>query len=421
MRKLWRRTAAAAACAALALNVFAAPVSAGWEAAEGGWKYSQSGSYVKGRWFKTGGVWYHFDQNGRMSTGWVRDSGKWYYCKENGAMATGWVQSGGSWYLCGSDGAMRTGWATVGSKQYFLTSSGEMVTGAVQINGVDYEFDTSGAKTAAVPEGFASAAYTAAGVPTAVVDPVKDGTTVTVTIPEGYTAAQTGALLEKKGVCRKEAFLKAINAYQTTSETFAEFSGNPELYWTFEGCLFPDTYEFYRYDDPANIIRKLLINFDDKIATDELMAQIKAKGSSLLEILTIASIIEEEAAKPEDMAKVSAVIWNRLARPADYPTLGFNPTSEYVSNQILPNAPFGNTAVDPDSYDTYQISGLPAGPIDNPSRNAIQAALNPEPRFHYTFFCTDNSGKFYFARTNAGHQRNLEKVRKVNEELAAQE
>ena len=88
-----------------------------------------------------------------------------------------------------------------------------------------------------------------------------------------------------------------------------------------------------------------------------------------------------------------------------------------MEREILPHLDWGNSSVDTDTYDTYKTSGLPAGPICNPSVEAIEAVLNPEEGIDAYFFCTDKTGKFYFAVTLAEHKENIAEAQKVNAAL----
>ncbi len=437
MSNMLKRTCCAVIAASCLAMAVAAPVSAAWQNTQSGWKYSDNSGYAANGWKKVDGVWYYFDANGIMKTGWVWDGGHWYYCNGSGAMQTGWIWDGshwyycnasgemqtgwiwdgGHWYYCNTSGAMLYGWGTVNGVSYFFNTSGEMQTGIIQIDGKNYEFASSGALVGESNSVFPSAAYTLDGHPTKIVDQAQDGQTVRVTIPEGKSAGEIASILEKNGVCRAEDFLKALNSYQTTSSTFDEFKNNQNLFYYYEGCLYPDTYEFYCNSSPEIVIRKMLINFDNKM-TDELKQQMEQKGLSLLETITLASIIQQEAGKTSDMAKVSAVFWNRLNNPSLFPKLQSNPTTEYMNVEILPHLDWGNSSIDPSTYDTYQVSGLPAGPICNPGMSAIEAVLNPEENFDYYFFCTDKTGTFYFAKTLAEHKENIAKSQEVNASLA---
>ena len=421
MKNRRKRLAAALLAAFLTAGAAGMPVSAGWHHSGNGWQYrhGENGEYCRSGWQMVDGCWYCFDGQGMMRTGWIHDNGCWYYCDASGAMKTGWVCHNNCWYYCNTSGVMQTGWVKVGNSWYFCDQNGVMQTGILQIDGVRYSFDDSGAMTGTGVPGYAKAAYNGDGSAAALVDPVKDGTTVRVTIPEGKNAAEIAVILEQNGVCRREDFLRAINAYQTTSETFDGWKDNAALFYEYEGCLFPDTYEFYRYEDPQTVIRRLLINCDEKL-TDEWKAAAEAKGLTIVEAVTLASVIQEEAASPADMAKVSAVFWNRLENPGVYPKLQSNPTKEYANNVILPNRQLGNPAVDPASYATCQTTGLPAGPICNPGMDALWAAVRPDESCSATFFCTDKNGTFYFADTYAEHLTNVETANSVNAALSSQ-
>ena len=436
MSKLMKRAACVFAAACLAVSA-AAPVSAAWQNTQSGWKYTtENGGYAAGGWRMIDGKWYYFGQDGIMKNGWIFDNGKWYYCNQRGEMQTGWVWDGSRWYCLDQSGAMRKGWihendkwyycnqsgqmlygwADVDGVTYFFNTSGEMQTGVIQVEGKNYEFASNGALVGESSSAFPSAAYTLDGHHAEIVDQAPDGQTVRVTIYEGMSATEIANRLEQSGVCRAEDFLKAINQYQTTSATFGEFKNNQDLFYYYEGCLYPDTYEFYANAAPESVIRKMLINFDNKI-TDELKEQMEEKGLTLLETITFASVIQQEAGKPEDMAKVSAVFWNRLNNSAQFPLLQSNPTREYVEREVLPHLDWGNSSINTDTYDTYKTSGLPAGPICNPSVAAIEAVLNPEEGIDAYFFCTDKTGKFYFAETLAEHKENIAKAQEVNASL----
>ena len=129
-------------------------------------------------------------------------------------------------------------------------------------------------------------------------------------------------------------------------------------------------------------------------------------------MFTLASIIEREASSFEDMKRVSAVFYNRLAEGIK---LESDPTATYLSGvkrlALTQEDISANT-----SYNTYRIKGLPVGPICNPSRNALTAALNPDETYlseNYLFFCAaePGSGKLVFAKTNAEHERNVAQYR----------
>lgn len=228
---------------------------------------------------------------------------------------------------------------------------------------------------------------------------------VSVTIPEGtgindYVKDVNGAnvtvpgiatLLERAGVCSKTDFLNALNSVDLNSELFKSIDKN-NTYYTLEGYLFPDTYEFYCYDSKecAKLAVDKMINQMNRVIDGEVIKKAKEKGMSINEVLTLASVVQMEAGlDTEGMSKVAAVFYNRLAADGK---LGSSPTCYYGDS-------FKN---DDERYDTYKIKGLPPGPLCSPGKEAIKAVLYPEENFSdYLYFVTDKNGKFYFHKTYA--------------------
>ncbi len=133
--------------------------------------------------------------------------------------------------------------------------------------------------------------------------------TIDVTIPEGYTTGQIFDLLDEKDVCLK-GDLETICSDFDFEYGFLEGVefGKPNR---LEGYLFPDTYQFYIQDDAVSVIDKMLKNFDVRLS-EELRQAITARGSSIKDIITIASMIEKEASVSTDRPLISSVIYNRL-------------------------------------------------------------------------------------------------------------
>lgn len=221
---------------------------------------------------------------------------------------------------------------------------------------------------------------------------------VEVTIPEQASMDDIMKLLEDNGVCTKSDFKNAVRNGKYDFD-FVEEIPVEEVYYKFEGYLFPDTYQFYNYDSKecAELaIRKMLQNTADKL-TDDIREKIKASGYSIHDVLTMASIIELEASAAHDeMPKVSAVFYNRLNW--DEPKLlGSSPTIDY---------PYGNGR-----YDTNKNEGLPPGPLCAPSEDAILAAVTPAENFTATYFVTDSEMKFYYNNSLAAHNQTIAKLK----------
>ncbi len=181
---------------------------------------------------------------------------------------------------------------------------------------------------------------------------------VTVTFPEGMTVLQVAALLEENEVCSQEDFLTAVNS--------SDFDG---------------------YDGIA------------------------ASGMTLDQIVTMASIIQREAANTQDMANVSAVLHNRLDFGGEYGIYRLECDSTiYYPYQRAEDVP-ETGALSYGNYDTYEVQGLPAGAICNPGLDAIEAALNPNTEgdaANYLYFCHAADGTAYYATNADDHAYNLQ-------------
>lgn len=236
--------------------------------------------------------------------------------------------------------------------------------------------------------------------------------TIRVVFPEGWSIYQMFDKLESFGVCKKSELVMALNGTDFEYDFAQELPENGERVFRLEGYLFPDTYEFFEKSDANSILRKMLENFQDKWST-EYAGRAKELGMTIDEVITLASIIQREAADEDQMAEVSSVLHNRLNNSVSYPTLGCDATLNYIEKYVTPNVSSAEARIYSASYNTAAIAGLPAGPICNPGEAAIKAALYPADT-DYFYFCHDNSGKIYLARTNAEHDANLLTVLRKN-------
>lgn len=230
--------------------------------------------------------------------------------------------------------------------------------------------------------------------------------TVWVTFTEGMTVDQMADLLEENGVCDADNFREEVMSGADYGYDFEqEMSTSSDIYYPLEGYLFPDTYEFYTNETPANVITRMLQNFQNKI--DTVQDQMAEMGLTQHQTITLASIIQSEASgDPANMALVSSVYWNRLNDPENFPMLQSDPTRNYANSTILMTGQSSTYQQKAAAYDTYQCTGLPAGPICNPGMDAILAALSPETTAYY-YFISDSDGNFYFAETLEQHEANI--------------
>ena len=238
---------------------------------------------------------------------------------------------------------------------------------------------------------------------------------VEVTIPEGtgindYTKNVNGenvtvpgiaTLLEKAGVCSKSDFLAALENVKLEGKLLS--NADPDkTYYTLEGYLFPETYQFYNYDSKecAELAVKRMIEETEKRITDDMYKKAEDMGYSMNEILTMASIIQMEAGTDTSaLPSIAAVFYNRLDSN-DFATLGSSPTCYYGKSFKR----------DDGRYDTYKVKGLPPGPLCSPSIDAVKAALNPKGN-DYFYFVTDKNGKFYFHKTMAEQNKTIAKLK----------
>ena len=233
---------------------------------------------------------------------------------------------------------------------------------------------------------------------------------VTVTFPEGTTALEAAALLEQNEVCAQADFLEAINSSDFDEyDVIAPIAGATGKYYKLEGYLFPDTYDFYKGEEIDSVVGKLVYNFQNRV--EDLQAQIDSSDMTLDQIVTMASIIQREAANSTDMRDVSAVLHNRLDFGAEYGVYRLECDSTiYYPYQRAEDVP-ETGALSYGNYDTYEVQGLPAGAICNPGLDAIEAALNPNTEGdapYYLYFCHADDGTAYYATNEYDHAYNLE-------------
>ena len=245
--------------------------------------------------------------------------------------------------------------------------------------------------------------------------------TTKITIIPGWTVEDIAAyLVEKDILSNEEEFLslcrtgEAYTGYYFIEEMKKTTDAHERLY-LLEGYLSPNTYEVYTNSSADTIIRRLLSQTEAayQLAYDERAREI---GMTMDEVFTLASMIEKEA-KTAEFAKVSAVFHNRLKQNM---TLGSDVTIKYVSGSEKMSLSGTDLALD-SPYNTYQHTGLPVGPICNPSMGAVVAALYPDEQFvaqKYLYFCSTDpdSGSLHFSRTLKEHEDAVAMYRPLWEE-----
>ena len=234
--------------------------------------------------------------------------------------------------------------------------------------------------------------------------------TVDVTIPEGYTADQIFALLEKEGVSTVEKLQDMAAEWDYAFDWLQDIPLGD--YHRLEGYLFPDTYKFEMGENPKYIINKMLVNFDAKM--DEYMAQYSGEDAqySLHDIVTIASMIEKETdgtnnEEHNDYRSIASVIYNRLENP-EAETVGLlqiDATLVYINGGRVPTE--ADKSIN-SPYNTYMYQGLPAGPISNPGMTSLLAAMNPADTSYFYYVLNPETKQHEYSRTYAEHQALLD-------------
>lgn len=229
--------------------------------------------------------------------------------------------------------------------------------------------------------------------------------TVTLTFPEGFTVPEIVDRLVENEVCDKASLLSVIETVDFSYSLVSSLEADEKVPYRLEGYLFPDTYDFYVGESATSVIKKFLANGDTKI-TEEHRKKAEELGYSMHDIIIIASIIQMEAGDVDQMKTISAVIHNRLSDSTNFPSLGCDSTSAYITNKVAPSLS-STSAHTADYYMQYyntatssKVEGLPQGPICNPGIDAIEAALNPDDSDAYFFF-HDAEGNLYTAKTNS--------------------
>ncbi|MDQ4045705.1 MAG: endolytic transglycosylase MltG [Chloroflexota bacterium] len=225
---------------------------------------------------------------------------------------------------------------------------------------------------------------------------------------EGWRTEQYAeALVEANVVSTVDAFMAATRDPKWNDE-FSFLHTRPSGV-ALEGYLFPDTYNFRVDSEPDDVIEKILETFRERV-TPGMIADADARGLTFHQVMTVASIIEREAAIDEERAVIASVYYNRIA--AGMP-LQADPTVQY---QIGTRDDWWPELVPEDlqqngRYNTYLNPDLPPGPICNPSLASIEAALHPA-QTAFLFFVARGDGSHAFATTAEEHQLNVEQYQR---------
>ena len=220
-----------------------------------------------------------------------------------------------------------------------------------------------------------------------------------VTFREGLTIRQMATLFEEQGLGTKEAFIAAAAKAAAINDV------DPDAR-DLEGYLFPDTYALPRRATAEQLVARMVARFE-KALTPELRQRAAARGLTVRQLVTLASLVEKETAKPAERPLVAAVYANRvkigMGLQCD-PTViyALERAGRYTGNLTRTDLQFDSP------YNTYRYAGLPPGPIAAPGQASLEAAAQPAD-VAYLYFVSRNDGSHEFAETLDDHNRNVQR------------
>lgn len=222
-----------------------------------------------------------------------------------------------------------------------------------------------------------------------------------VMIPEGSRYSAIAGILDRAGVVCALEFMKVCANPSLLNRDIPELKNTDSL----EGYLFPDTYSFLPDSSAAATAGAMVDNLFDRLPKNwrELCAD---KGMSLHELLTLASIVEMEAALDRERPLIAGVFLNRLNRGMKLESCA---TVQYALGHTKERLLYADLAVESE-YNTYMHEGLPPGPIASPGISSIRAVLDPEET-EKLFFVARGDGSHVFSRTLRAHQRAVREIR----------
>lgn len=221
---------------------------------------------------------------------------------------------------------------------------------------------------------------------------------VGLTFPEGLTIREMASIFERHGLGTAADFEAAAADGSLAASLDADAR-------SLEGYLFPSTYRLSRHATAPVVVKTMFTQFT-RVMDPRLREEAAEQGLSVRELVTLASLVEKETAKPDERPVVAAVYRNRLEKRMP---LQCDPTVIYAL--MLAGRWNGNITKDDlqiDSpYNTYRYPGLPPGPIASPGRSSLEAVARPAD-VPYLYFVSRNDGSHVFASTLDEHNRNVQ-------------
>lgn len=216
--------------------------------------------------------------------------------------------------------------------------------------------------------------------------------TVKVCIPEGTNCMEIAKLLEENDVCKADAFLEACKAKPSLDfDWLKSIPDSDKIAYKVEGFLFPATYDLPQNSEPSDVIEAMLEAFDYHI-TDDMKKFCESRNMTMFELVSLASVVQEEALGNQSAENIASVFLNRLDKGAKLQS----DVTYFYARDLRDDYGFSQEVYD--GYYTYRCKGLPSGPITN-SGDAIMAATVNAPKTDYLYFFSDLKQQFHFAST----------------------
>lgn len=214
---------------------------------------------------------------------------------------------------------------------------------------------------------------------------------VKVCIPEGTNAMQIAKILEDNSICSAKDFLEACKSADDYDFEFLSSVPNSDLIgYKLEGFLFPATYDFPMNSEPRDIVEEMLEAFDYRL-NDDMIKFCEDNDMTLYELITLASVVQEEAIGQSSGKNIASVFMNRLNKGAKLQS----DVTYFYARDLRDDYGFSQEVYD--AYYTYRCPGLPAGPITNSGMDIIDAVVN-YPKTDYLYFFSDLQDEFHFAK-----------------------
>lgn len=222
----------------------------------------------------------------------------------------------------------------------------------------------------------------------------------TLLVPEGYTIDQIAQLVEKNKIGKAQTFKQLAAKYVSDDNMVS----SADVTYQAEGYLFPATYQFPRGATEQQVLEAMAAQFHNRF-TPEMVSRAAEEGLSVRQVVILASLVEKEAQKEADRPVIAGVFLNRLRQAMPLQSCA---TIQYILGYPKAELSVQDTEL-PSTYNTYQHSGLPPGPIANPGMASIMAVLYPS-KTDYLYFVADKHGAHHFSKSYEEHLLAIQQV-----------